>query len=100
MHWGRLLPAEKLNDTLAVEGFLASARVQSRVTRILTNWNHEVVARNLTAIEAGDRPSVPIVAYCRAVRVPVDPMDRFRQMCSYLDGRGRSELTGTRAGRG
>lgn len=100
VHWGHLLSVEKLDDTLAVEGFLASVSIQSRVTQILNDWSHEVVARNLTAIEAGDRPSVPIVDYWRAVRLQVDPVDRFRQMCSYLDGRGRSELTRERAERG
>lgn len=43
-------------------------------------------------------PSVPIEAYCREARIHVDPLDRFREMCAYLDDRGPSGSTEERAG--
>lgn len=98
VHWGYLLRGHQLDDTLAVEGFLAFSGIQGRVTGILRDWSHEAVERNLEAIGAGDRPSVPLEAYCREARIHVDPLDRFRDMCAHLDDRGRSELTEEGAG--
>jgi hypothetical protein len=98
VHWGYLLRGEDLDDTLAVERFLAFTGIQGRVTRIVRDWSHEAVGRNLRAIGAGDRPSVTIDVYCREARVHVDPLDRFREMCAYLDDRGRSALAEERTG--
>lgn len=100
VHWGHLLRADQLHDTLAVERFLELTGIQGRVTAIVRDWSHEVVARNLSTIDMDDRPQVPVGAYCREARLRVEPMDRFREMCVYLDERGRAELDEpTRQGR-
>jgi hypothetical protein len=100
VHRGHLLRAEDLDDAIVVESFVGAFESGSVAIRTLADWQRVAVVRNLDALGDDDRLEVPALEYWREVAAAVDRMDRFREMCAYLDERGRARLTpGTESGR-
>ena len=90
-HAGWLLRAADVDQPLAVQVFTDSFGAASRAMPILAEWAKITVVLNLRAIGWQEDHVARIEDYCRAVRERVHPLVRFRQMCRYLDQRGRQE---------
>jgi hypothetical protein len=84
VHAGWLLPAERLRDAVVVESFLTAINGVSDARALLARWQREAVGRNLVAIRRASRDLVPVTEYVDGVRRVVDPTDRFRDMCAWL----------------
>lgn len=92
VHYGYTLRADELDDPVAVEAFLSTTKAMGAVIGAVSDWYHEAVGRNLEAVEPGIVEPMPVEEYCREVALSVGPRDRFREMCAYLDRRGRAML--------
>ena len=91
VHAGHLLSGEQAGDPVAVEGLLSTMKALGRVHELLHEWVREAVRRNFRDVGfAPDRP-VPLEAYWLAVRTGVDPDQRFRELCAYLEQASRVE---------
>ena len=89
VHHGCLLRGDQADDPVAVQMFADASKAAHVVINALADWYHIAVARNLEMFGAGTGTVSPVEEYCRAVTTRVDPMARFREMCDYLDRRGR-----------
>ncbi len=92
VHWGWLLGGDEFDDPVATHLFCEASKLAGEAIRFLSDWHHFAIGRNLYAIGADRTAPTPIQEYCREARVHVDPLDRFREMCDYVDRRGRAVL--------
>lgn len=92
VHYGYPLGVHEVGDAVSCQAFIDASKAMGVAIRVLTDWYHEAVRRNLDAVAPGDPDPMPIWMYCPEVARKVDPMERFREMCAYLDRRGRAML--------
>lgn len=89
---GLSLTRDQIVKGLDVHIFIGRWNAVADVMSLLSDWQRIVVRRNLKVIRTAEGSAVPAPDYCAKMKVLVDPMDRFREMCAYLDRRAREAL--------
>lgn len=89
VHAGHVLSEDQARDPAAIDAFLATMNALGQVHDVLRRWAEGVVRRNLDAIGVAAGEAVLLERYWSAVRGRVDPDDRFREMCGFLEEAGR-----------
>lgn len=91
VHAGHVLSGDQARDPVAVEGFISTMKAVGRVQGLLHEWLRETVRRNFRDAGLPERRPVPLEEYWVAVRTSVEPDDRFRELCAYLERASRAE---------
>jgi hypothetical protein len=92
VHWGALLRVEEAENPFSVQGFLDASKAMVTASGVLADWHQVAVALNLIDIGAVDAAALPILDYWHEADARVDRRDRFREMCAYMDRRGRAMI--------
>ena len=95
VHAGWLLKGDQIDNGLDVHLFTEAWNATVSVMRVLSEWQRITVRRNLEAGGAPPRSRVPLPEYVRTAELQIDAMARFREMCEYLDWRGRERVEET-----
>lgn len=90
VHSGHLLSGEQARSPVEREAFVSTMQALGSVHEVLGVWVREAVRRNLRDVGLATGRSVPLDTYWTAVRLQVDPDDRFREMCAYLARAGEA----------
>ncbi len=94
VHAGFSLKHDQLDDPLAVEMYVSAWNSIADVMSLLNDWRRTVVRRNLEVVGAEAGSAVPLTVYVDELGLESLAMDRFREMCEYLDRRGREASRG------
>ena len=97
-HHGSVLRTEDAADPVAVQLFNDAAKAAAVATMALADWRAIAVTMNLDALGTGVSRAA-VIPYWRELTDRVDHAERFRNMCAYLDRRGRAAF-GRRKGAG
>lgn len=89
VHAGYMLSGDQARNPVAVETFVSSMKSIFAVHGPLADWMREAVHRNFRDVGLPVNRPVPLARYWAEVRGRVDPDDRFREMCGFLEQVGR-----------
>jgi len=88
-HWGFMLKGSEVDDPIAVEIFLSAVKAVGSVRDLLDEWRHPVVRRNLREIGVDEGGTISLARYTELVQERIDPDERFRGLCAFLEEAGR-----------